>query len=153
MKTIKNFEGINKKNIINMAMVADQDEHMLHITAVIDDTEQERCSPLNTGFEIHACNEFLRSIYPGSTVQFSTYGSYKHEISSAMTMLTIQRMIDAAGAEVSAQDVRTMLLNDKEDFGFNALEVGLQNGHLTEYVQQAIELLNKKSAKKVKCAS
>lgn len=40
-----------------------------------------------------------------------------------------------------------MLLNDKEDFGFNALEVGLQNGHLAEYVQQAIELLNKKAVK------
>ena len=103
---------------------------------------------LTDGIKIHVCNEFLRSIYPGSTVQFSTYGSYKHEISSAMTMLTIQRMIDAAGAEVSAQEVRTMLLNDKEDFGFNALEVGLQNGHLAEYVQQAIELLNKKQVKK-----
>lgn len=99
MNAIKNFEGINKNNIIKMELIAaDQGEPAIAITELIDGIEKQVQYPLTDGIKIHVCNEFLRSIYPGSTVQFSTYGSYKHEISSAMTMLTIQRMIDAAGA-------------------------------------------------------
>lgn len=148
MKTIKNFEGINKNNIINMELIAaDQGEPAIAITELIDGIIYESQFLLTQGFQVHMCNEFLLSLNLGAHISFDSYGSYKSTISSSMTLLKVQRIIEAAGAGVSAYDVKTLLLDDKDDFGFNALTVGLQNGHLAEYVQQAIELLNKKAVK------
>ena len=154
MNKIKNFEGINKKNIITMELIAsDQDDPTISITELVDGIEQESQYTLTQGFQIHACNEFLRSlgIKDSWEINFKNYLQYKHQLQRLNHMLPVQRLIDAEGSDVEAIYVCNLLLDDKGDFGFNAHAAGLENGLLPEYVHKAIQILKERPMKKVEC--
>jgi len=153
MKTIKNLEVINKKNIINMELIASvQDDPAIAITELVDGIEHEFHFPLTQGFQIHACNEFLRSlgIKDSWEITFDNYKQYKHQLQRLNHMFPVQRLIDEVGSDAAAIDVCNLLLDDKGDFGFNAHAAGLENGNLAEYVQKAIKILEERPIEKVK---
>ena len=77
IKTIKQAEEINIHNVTLMTLCADcsGDPQMI----LIDEIGQKTityCFPLLEGFQIHTCNEFLRSLDTDIDIKFNTYREY-----------------------------------------------------------------------------
>ena len=77
IKTIEQVENIQLHNAILMVMCADCSGNPQMI--VIDETKKGTTAyhfPLYKGFQIHTCNEFLRSLDTGIDIEFVTYKQY-----------------------------------------------------------------------------
>ncbi len=77
IKTIRQAEEITLNNVILMILCADcsGDPQML----LIDETKNGTTTyhfPLCEGFQVHTCNEFLRSLDTGMDIKFVTYKQY-----------------------------------------------------------------------------
>lgn len=77
IKTIEQAENIQLHNVILMMLCADCSGNPQMI--VIDETKKGTTTyhfPLYEGFQIHVCNEFLRSLDMGIGIEFVTYRQY-----------------------------------------------------------------------------
>lgn len=77
IKTIEQAENIQLHNVILMVLCANcsGNPHMI----VIDETKKGTTTyhfPLYKGFQIHICNEFLRSLDTDIDIEFVTYRQY-----------------------------------------------------------------------------
>jgi hypothetical protein len=100
MKTIKNYKdyegSISKESIINMDLAS-----MQGIPAMlVECSDDYYVFMLTSGFEVHMCNEFLRSLKierDYEPICFQSYHQYSRLISSIMKAIRIERKINSAG--------------------------------------------------------
>lgn len=81
IKTMKQAEEINLRNVILMTLCADcsGDPQML----LVDENRKGTISyhfPLLKGHQIYVCNEFLRSLDTDIDIKFNTYKEYEELI-------------------------------------------------------------------------
>lgn len=77
IKTMKQAEEINLHNVILMTLCANcsGDPQMLLVDEIKKGTTTYHF-PLYEGFQVHTCNEFLRSLDTGVDIEFVTYKQY-----------------------------------------------------------------------------
>lgn len=77
IKIIRQVEEIQLHNVIVMSLCTDCSSNPQMI--VIDETKKGTTTyhfPLYEGFQIHTCNEFLRSLDTDINIEFVTYRQY-----------------------------------------------------------------------------
>lgn len=88
IRTSKQTEEITLNNVILMILCADcsGDPQML----LIDETKNGTTTyhfPLYQGFQVHICNEFLRSLDTGIDIEFVTYKQYAELIDKCFDVI------------------------------------------------------------------
>lgn len=84
-KTNNVFEGLNPKNAIHVCLVANENGDPC-VRFLFADCKTVK-APIIKSFDVHWCNEFLRSMETGIDVTFITYMQYSDlldEISSVL---------------------------------------------------------------------
>ena len=105
---------------------------------------------LTTGFEIHCCNEFLRSlkVIPDDRIAFKHYEGYDRTITYCNRLFEIRKIMEAVtGKEYSqinviACDVHSCILDKlSSKYKRNMLQEAYQTNTLDRYVAEAITYL------------
>ncbi len=89
IKTSRQAEDIQLHNAILMVLCADCSGNPQMI--VIDETKKGTTTyhfPLYKGFQIHTCNEFLRSLDTDIEIEFVTYRQYAELIESCFEAIS-----------------------------------------------------------------
>ena len=100
--------------------------------------------PLMNAFQIHRCNEFLRSLNLGDVIEFQSYSQYSYQIAFSIKLLKIKRLMDAIGGAdgvTTAVEVYEMLLDELSNkYNCNLLEKPLDE--LVPYIKEIITCLS-----------
>lgn len=131
------LENIKAEEIFGMYLMGD--ENNLPCLAVVANNRLVM-QQLHDGFGIHYSNEFLCSLNLGCEISFVNFKQYQNEIHSCNTLLAIRRIIDETNVDVSPVQIRRIMLDDNDDFGFNAIQAAKDDDALSEYVHMAIAI-------------
>lgn len=138
---------INKNNITGMMLSNNTTGELLSVYVHEEFPESVDGAvhkfPLSNGFEIHKCNEFLRSleIKDEFEITFMSYKQYANQLQRLMTLMLIQRLLDAAGSDVAAYEIYNVMLDGFK--GQNLVTKAEQENDLHKYVMMALEEFNK----------
>lgn len=88
---IKTSTDVNK---ITVSRIKNMELQKPGVVVTMDDG-QAFLFPLMTSFQIHRCNEFLRSLNLGMDVYFGSFEQYIFLVESCMNQLRIQRIMDS----------------------------------------------------------
>lgn len=116
------------------------------------DSQGEIQHPLTDGFEIHQCNEFLRSLnlIPAEMIGFSTYPAYRQTVQHLNRLIEIKRsMEEVSGMKydeigILASQVYDCILNRllaKHRLASKGFDAAMQKRPMTEWVAEAITYL------------
>ncbi len=100
--------------------------------------------PLMTSFQIHRCNEFLRSLNLGMDVSFGSVGQYKFLVQSCMNELRIQRIMDSLELPdgLTPDEVYFSILgklSNRHKMNLIAAKID----YLEAYVHEAVQMIRK----------
>ena len=77
VKSLRQVQGIDPKHVQLMSIAVDrQDRPEMLIVYQRKGRRADYHFPLYEGFQVHLCNEFLRSLDTGIEVKFSSYRQY-----------------------------------------------------------------------------
>ncbi|WP_157723539.1 hypothetical protein [Anaerotignum neopropionicum] len=133
---------INKNNITGMMLSNNTTGELLSVYVHEESPESVdgvvHQFPLSNGFEIHKCNEFLRSleIKDEFEITFMSYKQYANQLQRLMTLMLIQRLLDAAGSDVAAYEIYNVMLDGFK--GQNLVVKAEQENDLQKYVMMAL---------------
>ena len=136
MKT--NLKEIKPKNIHNMLLVATE-EGTPAICVITNESEAIK-HPLTNAFEIHECNEFLKSLNMEDIhIEFYSYEHYSGLIETCAEMLNVQRIMKRQRSlgKAPANEVHSVVLDTLEDEGWNHSMIYIPD--LPRYVKKATE--------------
>ena len=92
-----NIRNINPDMIKQMQLMPDQNgDPMMHVQVANSEEFESYGFPLTKGFQIHFCNEFLRSLNLGIDIMFKTYIQYGFLIWNCFDLL--QQKIESVGS-------------------------------------------------------
>lgn len=91
LTTIKTSTDVSK---ITVSSIQNMELQKPGVVVTMDDG-QAFLFPLMTSFQMHRCNEFLRSLNLGMDVLFASVGQYSFLVESCMNQLRIQRIMDS----------------------------------------------------------
>lgn len=134
MKIIKNLEQINKDNILDMRLAPDDN---LQPAIQITIAEEQLMFKLQQGFQLHMCNEFLRSFGFDSHVEFKSYLQYDNQISYIMKLLNIERILNKMNLNFKADDIFEVMIDGFN--GKNLVKKAEQEDDLKKYVLMAVD--------------
>ena len=137
IKTSTDVSKITVSRIRNM-------ELQKHGVLVTMNDGQAFLFPLVTSFQIHRCNEFLRSLNLGMDVSFGSVGQYTFLVQSCMNELRIQRIMDSLELPdgLTPDEVYfTVLgrLSTKHKMNLIAAKID----YLEAYVHEAVQMIRK----------
>lgn len=115
--------------------------------------EGEIQQPLTNGFEIHYCNEFLRSLnlIPAELISYNTYPAYCQTVQHLNQLLKIKRAMETVAdkpyseIDVIANQVYQIILNRllaKHHVASKGFDVAMQKRPLEEWVSEALTYLS-----------
>lgn len=134
MKIIKNFEEINKERILDMQLLPDDN---LEPAIFLIFANEQLVFSLKNGFQIHKCNEFLRSFGLDSHVEFKSYVQYDNQISYVMKLLNIERVLNSMNLEYKPADIFDVMIDGFS--GKNLVKKAEQEDDLKKYVLMAVD--------------
>lgn len=116
-------------------------------------SEGEIQQPLTNAFEVHYCNEFLRSLnlIPAELISYSTYSAYYQTVQHLNRLLKIKRAMETVADKpysemnVIANQVYQIILNRllaKHHMASKGFDVVMQKRPLEEWVKEALAYLS-----------
>lgn len=116
-------------------------------------SEGEIQQPLTNAFEVHYCNEFLRSLnlIPAELISYSTYSAYCQTVQHLNRLLKIKRAMETVADKpysemnVIANQVYQIILNRllaKHHMASKGFDVAMQKRPLEEWVKEALAYLS-----------
>lgn len=116
MKNLTTIKTMEEAAILRYAehMIQDMKLEKVGVVVTMNDG-QAFLFPLMNAFQIHRCNEFLRSLNLGDVIEFQSYSQYSYQIAFSMKLLKIKRLMDAIGGAdgvTTAVEVYEMLLDE-----------------------------------------
>ncbi len=148
LTTIKTSADVSKINVSNI-----QDMELQKAGVVVTlDNGQAFLFPIMTSFQIHRCNEFLRSLNLGMEIGFYYDGSmdsinqYDFQVRNCMNTLRIKRIMDSMDIPdgVTPDEVYFIILgrlSNRHKMNLIAAKVS----HLEAYVHEAVQIIRKES--------
>lgn len=134
MKIIKNFEGIEKERILDMQLLPDEN---LQPSIQIAIAEELLVFKLQKGFQLHICNEFLRSFDLDSHIEFKSYLQYGNQINHIMKLLDIERILVGINLNYKPADIFEIMIDGFK--GKNLVKKAEQEDDLKKYVLMAVD--------------
>lgn len=112
-------------------------------------SEGEIQQPLTNGFEVHYCNEFLRSLnlIPAELIGYSTYPAYCQTVQHLNLLLKIKRAMETVAdkpyneIDILANQVYQIILNGllaKHRMARKGFDVAMQKRPLEKWVTEAL---------------
>ncbi len=140
LTTIKTSTDVSK---ITVSRIQNMELQKPGVVVTMDDG-QAFLFPLMTSFQIHRCNEFLRSLNLGRDVSFASVGQYSFLVESCMNELRIQRIMDSLELPdgLTPDEVYFIVLgrlSTKHKKNLIAAKVG----YLEAYVHEAVQIIKK----------
>lgn len=153
--SVKELESIRPDSISGLLLTSLSN---LPTATVEVEFDEESClwynHPMTTGAEVHVFNSFLRSLELGESfdlyIEFKTFQQYSKLLKNATERLTIKHLLKEMNSAADIEDVISVLLDDFDTFGFNALVEGAGTDALEEYVQTAVKYLDRKAKRAAK---
>lgn len=140
LTTIKTSADVSK---ITVSKVHNMELQKPGVMVTMDDG-QAFLFPLMTSFQIHRCNEFLRSLDLGMEIWFESYCQYDFQVINCMNTLRIKRIMDSLELPdgVTPDEVNFIVLsrlsnNDK----MNLITALVDN--LKAKVHEAVQMIRK----------
>ena len=136
MKT--NLKEIKDKSIHNILLVVAEDGSPAICIVTVEDEVIKH--PLTTAFEIHECNEFLKSLnLEDINVEFYSYVQYNSLIQTCAEMLHVQRIMEwqRSLGKAPANEVHSVVLDMLKDDGWNHSMIYIPD--LPHYVKKATQ--------------
>ena len=140
LTTIKTQTDVSKITVSNIQHMELQKPGVV----VTMDDGQAFLFPLMTSFQIHRCNEFLRSLNLGRDVSFGSISQYGFLVESCMNQLRIQRIMDSMELPdgLTPDEVYFTILgrlSTKHKMNLIAAKVD----YLEAYVHEAVQIIKK----------
>lgn len=148
MKIINVLENIKAEDVISVCIETGASSGKPMI-CVETNSQGEIQQEITNGFELHYCNEFLRSLnlYPTQCISFTSYPEYCQTVKHLNHLLEIKRAMEAvsgktyAEIDILANQVYQMILNcllNRHHMGKIDYQEALKKRPLTEWVAEAI---------------
>jgi len=143
MKNLTTIKTMDEAFILRYAehMIQDMKLEKVGVVVTMNDG-QAFLFPLMNAFQIHRCNEFLRSLNLGMDIWYDSIKQYSWQVEDCMNTLRIKRIMDTMEIpdDITPDDVNCLILG-RLSTKYKKNLIVEQVNNLEVYVKEAVQMI------------